>query len=255
MSDPARSMALLWRTKEPMNREGRTDLSVDRIANAAIAIADADGMGALTMRRVGEVLAVGTMSPYTYVPGKAELVNLMIDTVYAETPRPDDQHADWRSRLERIAHDNWVVYRRHPWLAVVETSRPVLGPNLLAKYNYELNALSGTGLPALEMDSVLTLVLGHVRNTARAAAEVAQIERETGMTDAQWWAAYSPWLAKYSQAGSYQVAAEAGTAAGEQHNAAYDPEYAYQFGLSRLLDGIAVLVAKYREPNQGGLNA
>ncbi|MGQ0838466.1 TetR/AcrR family transcriptional regulator [Actinokineospora sp.] len=242
MSDPARSLALLWRTKEPVSREGRSDLSVDRIAQAAIRIADTEGIGALTMRRVSEALGVGTMSPYTYVPGKAELLDVMMDTVYGEIARPDDVEGGWRTRLELIARENWALYRRHPWLTYVETSRPVLGPNLLAKYDYELRALAGVGLSGVEMDSVLTLVLGHVKSAARAAADVAELERGSGMTDSQWWQAHAPWLAKFAESDSFPTANQVGTAAGEEHGAAYDPAHAFEFGLRRLFDGIAVLV-------------
>ncbi|MGP4020966.1 TetR/AcrR family transcriptional regulator [Saccharopolyspora sp. 5N708] len=244
-SDPARSLALLWRTKEPVNREGRTELSVDRIARAAIEIADSSGIDALTMRRVSEVLGVGTMSPYTYVPGKAELLDLMMDTVYGELPATPVPGDTWRERLELVAYQNWELYRRHPWLARVETSRPVLGPNLMAKYERELSALVGSGLGDVEMDSVLTLVLGHVKNTARAAAEIADLERGSEMTDSQWWQAQAPWLATFANTGDYPTAGRVGSAAGAEHDAAYDPEHALRFGLARLLDGIEVLVEQH----------
>ena len=70
--DPARSLALLWRTSERTSRKGKPDLNVDRIVRAAIEVADAEGLQALSMRRVAERLGVGTMSLYTYVPGKPE---------------------------------------------------------------------------------------------------------------------------------------------------------------------------------------
>ncbi|EWC59827.1 Transcriptional regulator, TetR family [Actinokineospora spheciospongiae] len=245
-ADPARSLALLWRTREPSAREGRTELSVARIATAAIEIADTEGIAALTMRRVSEVLGVGTMSPYTYVPGKSELLDLMIDTVYGELPAEAPDEGDWRVRLERVAMDNWDLYRAHPWLAAVESSRPVLGPNLLAKYERELGALLDSGLGDVDLDSVLTLVLGHVRASARAAADIAALESETGMTDQQWWQAHSPWLAGFATAGATPNADRVGTAAGEAHGAAYDPEHALRFGLRRLLDGISVMVEQQR---------
>lgn len=250
-SDPARSMALLWRTREPVPREGRTDLGVDRITRAAIEIADSEGLGALTMRRVSEVLGVGTMTPYTYVPGKAELLDLMVDAVYGELPEIDPAAGDWRDRLERIALDNWGMYQRHPWLAYVETNRPVLGPNLLAKYDRELAALVDTGLGDVELDSALGLVLGHVRSTARAAAEQVELVRSTGLTEDQWWQAHAPWLAKFVGAGEYPIAARVGAAAGQEHNAAYSADHALRFGLERLLDGVAVLVTQ-RQASQSG---
>ncbi|MEU5675167.1 TetR/AcrR family transcriptional regulator [Micromonospora sp. NPDC047762] len=242
-ADPARSLALLWRTREPTSRSAGPALSVGRIVRVAIDIADAEGLDALTMRRVGEALGVGTMSVYTYVPGKAELVAVMIDTAYGEMSRPAVE-GDWRTRLERIARDNLALYQRHPWMLRAETARPVLGPHLMAKYDYELSAIVDIGLTDVEVDAVLTLVLGHVKSAARAASEVVDLERETGMTDGQWWQSHAPWLETFLKPDAYPTASRVGTAAGQQHGAAYGPEYAFEFGLQRVLDGISVAVAE-----------
>jgi AcrR family transcriptional regulator len=241
--DPARSLALLWRTREPASRKGRTDLNVDGIARAAIGIADADGLAALSMRRVAERLGIGTMSLYTYVPGKAELIDVMLDTVYGETARPDEVSGGWRARLTQIASQNWALYLRHPWMLQVARGRAVLGPNLIAKYDYELRAVEGIGLTDIEMDSVLGLVLGHVEGVARRAVELAQLEQRSGMTDAQWWQASAPLLDTILDAGRFPVATRVGTAAGEAHGATDDPEHALTFGLERVLDGIEVLIS------------
>ncbi|NBE84957.1 TetR/AcrR family transcriptional regulator [Micromonospora rubida] len=253
--DPARSLAILWRTREPTSRSAGPGLSVDRIVRAAIEVADAEGIDALTMRRVSEALGVGTMSVYTYVPGKAELLDVMVDTLYGEMRRPADVPGGWQARLEQIARENLELYRAHPWLLRAETSRPVLGPNLFAKYDYELGAVAGIGLDDVEMDAVLTLVLGHVKSAARAALDVVDLERETGMTDGQWWQSHAPWLERFMKSGSYPTASRVGSAAGEAHGAAYGPEYAFEFGLQRVLDGVAVIVAKRSasaEPNRSG---
>ncbi|RGC65818.1 hypothetical protein C5N14_27075 [Micromonospora sp. MW-13] len=242
--DPARSLAILWRTAEPTSRSAGPGLSVDRIVRAAIEIADAEGIDALTMRRVAEALGVGTMSVYTYVPGKAELLDAMVDTLYGEMSRPPDVAGGWRVRLERIARENLSLYRGHPWLLRAETSRPVLGPNLMAKYDYELTAVADTGLTDVEMDAVLTLVLGHVRSAARAVLDAVNLERETGLTDGQWWQVHAPWLARFVTPGSFPTASRVGTAAGAAHGTAHDPEYAFEFGLQRVLDGISVVVAE-----------
>ncbi|SDJ64436.1 TetR/AcrR family transcriptional regulator [Nonomuraea jiangxiensis] len=244
--DPARSLALLWRTSERASRKGRPELSVDRIVRAAIEVADAEGLAALSMRRVAERLGVGTMSLYTYVPGKPELLDVMLDTVYGETARPQDVPGGWRARLEQIARENWALYRRHPWLLQVAASRPVLGPNFTAKYDYELRAVDGIGLSDVEMDSVITLVGGFVHGAARGAVEAEQAESRTGMTDEQWWSSHAPFLAMISDATRFPTAARVGRAAGEAFNAAYDPGHAFEFGLQRVLDGVEALVNSRR---------
>jgi AcrR family transcriptional regulator len=242
--DPARSMALLWRDhlETPRGRGPRPGLTVDRIVRAAVEIADADGLAALSMRRVADRLGVGTMSLYTYVPAKAELVDLMFDAVSGETERPE-QHGGWRERLEVVARLNWDLYLRHPWmLQVMAMARPPLGPNSIANYDYDLRAVDGIGLSELEMDSVVSLVSVYVQGAARVAVEAARSEQDTGMSDADWWAAQGPLLEKVFDAERYPVAARVGAIAGETYQAAYDPVHGFEFGLTRVLDGIATLI-------------
>ncbi|MDG4826118.1 TetR/AcrR family transcriptional regulator [Asanoa sp. WMMD1127] len=231
--DPARSMALLWRSAD---REGRTGLSVDRIVTAAIEIADGDGLANLSMRRVAERLGVGAMSLYTYVPGKGELLDLMIDQVLGETERPEPA-PEWRARLEQVARANLALYRRHPWLLQIGTSRPPMGPNLIAKYDYELGALEGAGLSDVDMDTALTSVLAYVSGAAQTAVEFAQAPDRSGMTDDQWWAVQAPLLEKVFDPERFPVAARVGAAAGEAYGLV-DADHAFEFGLRRLLDGI-----------------
>jgi AcrR family transcriptional regulator len=112
--DPRRSLELLWRTHQPAARGPKQRLDLDQIVGTAIEVLDAEGLGTLSMRKVAERLGVGTMSFYTYVPGKSELVDLMFDQAVAG---PNERvEGPWRERLEQIAHENWWRYHRHPWL-------------------------------------------------------------------------------------------------------------------------------------------
>lgn len=243
--DPARSLALLWRTRERASRKGRPDLSVDRIVRTAIAIADTEGLPALSMRRVAETLGVGAMSLYTHVPGKAELLDVMLDTVTGETVHPDDT-TDWRERLRRIAHANWNLYLRHPWLLQVATTRPPLGPHVIAKYEHELRAVDGIGLTDLEMDAVVALVNGYVHGAVRPAVEAARATERTGMTEQQWWQAHAPYLERALDPRRFPLAVRVGATAGQEYQAATDPHRAFEFGLERILDGVDALV-RHRE--------
>lgn len=241
--DPARTMALLWGLRSRPSRGPRPGLSVERIVAAAIELADADGLAALSMRRVAERLGVGTMSLYTYVPTKAELIDVMLDTAFGELPDLDDASGGWRVNLESVARQNWTLYRRHPWmLQVAATSRPPLGPNVTAKYDRELRAVDGTGLTEVEMDSVVALVVGHAEGAARRAVEAAQAAQRTGISDDEWWAAVSPLLSQVFDPARYPTAARVGPVAGAAYGAASDPEHAFEFGLQRVLDGIEALI-------------
>jgi AcrR family transcriptional regulator len=243
--DPARSMALLWRTPSHGDRRPgpKAGLDVDRIVATAVRLADAEGLSALSMRRVAADLGVGAMSLYTHVPGKGELVDLMLDAVLGEL-YPDETGLTagaWRTRLKVMAQANWDFFLRHPWALHVATGRPPLGPGLMRKYELELRAVDGLGLTEVQMDLLVTLVNGFVRGTVGGVQEKADAERRTGITEDQWWAATEPYVAQVFDAERYPTAARVGPIAGEELGA-YDPDRSFEFGLERLLDGIGVLV-------------
>ncbi|GAA4083249.1 MULTISPECIES: TetR/AcrR family transcriptional regulator [Actinomadura] len=241
--DPRRSLELLWGGQERRPRRGpRPRLTVERIATVAIGIADAEGLEALSMRRIAEELGVSTMSIYTYVPGKAELIDVMLDRAYGEPAPSDEVPGGWRARLEHMAREHWALYHRHPWMLQVSTGRPPLGPNLLDKYESELRAVDGLGLTDVEMDSVVALVTGFAQSAARTSVELAQAERRTGLTDEQWWEATAPVLDKYVDAGRYPLGSRIGTSAAKEYGGTIGPEHAFEFGLGRVLDGIEVLI-------------
>jgi AcrR family transcriptional regulator len=236
--DPGRTLALLWREEAPPRRGPRPRLSVDAVVAAAIAHADAEGIEAVTIRALAERLDVSPMTIYTYVPGKAELLDLMVDAVYAAMPRePWPGRQGWRARLRAVADANRALFDGHPWAARVSTARPPLGPGLMAKYEHELGALDGLGLSDIEMDAALTFVLGFVQ----AAAVAAQDQAEAG-SDEQWWEQAGPLLARVVDPARYPLASRVGTAAGAAQGGAYDATSAYRFGLERVLDGLAGLV-------------
>jgi AcrR family transcriptional regulator len=245
VSDPRRSMALLWRAEQaPVRRGPKPRLSVDVIVRAAIELADAEGLAALSMRRVAERLGVGAMALYTYVPGKAELIDVMVDTVHAEVSQPAEVAGGWRGHLAHSARETWALYQRHPWLLQTITTRPVLGPNVFAQYEYQLQAIDGLGLTDLEMDSVTVLLSDYVHGAARGAVDAAQAERLTGQSDAAWWQSYEPLLETVCRMERYPLLSRVGQVAGETHQAAYHAEFAFSFGLERVLDGIEALVQR-----------
>ena len=194
------------------------------------------------MRRVADRLGVGTMTLYRYVPGKRELLDVMIDTVVAETARPLDVPGGWRGRLTQVAQENWALMIRHPWMLQVGKTRPPLGPMIMDKYEYELGTIDGIGLTDVEMDSVLTLVLGHAEISARRAIDAGQTVEASGLTDEEWWTASAPLLEQVLDPSRYPVAGRVGAAAGEAYNAPSDPEHEFAFGLERVLDGVQALL-------------
>jgi len=246
--DPRRSIELLWGIEDRRPRRGpKPRLTVDQIAQVATRIADAEGLAALSMRRVADELSIAPMSLYTYVPSKAELLDVMIDRAYGEAAGLQNTQDGWRDRLEQVARANWEMYHRHPWMLQVGGTRPALGPNAIAKYDHELSTVSDIGLGDVEMDSVITLVSQFVQGAMRNAVEAADVRRRTGMSDTQWWAAVGPLLADVVDSNRFPIASRVGTAAGQAHGSAVDPAHAFEFGLARVLDGIEAFV-RSRQP-------
>jgi AcrR family transcriptional regulator len=251
--DPARSMALLWGVQKSPTRGPKPGLSVERIVRAAIGVADAEGLAALSMRRVAAELGVGTMSLYTYVPGKAELLDVMLDTVLGEVAKPDGVAGGWRAKLEAYAREAWAHYHRHPWVLGVSGARALLGPNETALFESSLNAVSGIGLGGKQMVHVVTLVGEYVRAAAGRAVEAAHAAQRTGVTDDQWWQEREPIFDQYFDASRYPTLVgleQAGVfqpAEGDLEYTLQDAVDSFEFGLQRVLDGIEAFVAAHRE--------
>jgi AcrR family transcriptional regulator len=248
--DPQRSMALLWGAHKPPTRGPRPGLSVQRIVQTAIELADAEGLPALSMRRVAERLSVGAMSLYTYIPGKPELLDLMLDSVQGEIATQPDPGAAWRNKLEVRAREEWEMYRRHPWVLQVSGARAVLGPNETTLFEHSLHGLEGIGLSGAEMISVLTLVSGYVRGAAQGVLDAALAEQRTGLSDEEWWSQRAPLFDKYFDPAAYptisrvyQSGAFDAPESGEDytlHRALME----FEFGLQRVLDGVEAFVVQ-----------
>lgn len=235
-------LELLWRAAPEAARGPRKGLTVDEVVAAAIALADDEGLEAVTMRRLAQSLGKATMTLYTYVPGKTELVALMLDALFAGMDLTPAADRPWRERLAAVARDNYALYRAHPWAAAASPSRPPLGPGQCAKYEHELRAFEGLGLDDVAMDDALAYLLAFVRTAARDAAQSESEREASAMSDEEWWEANGPLLARVLDTGRFPTAVRVGQAAGEAHDAAYEAEHAFAFGLERTLDGLGALI-------------
>jgi AcrR family transcriptional regulator len=186
-------MALLWDGLPAPRRGPRQRLDLRRIVDAAIAEADRAGPAALSMRALAEALGVGPATLYTYVPGKAELLELMVDRIAGTQPLPVPD-AGWRAGLHALATADLAAFRAHPWLLQVSTSRTVFGPHVLARYDAALGLLDGTGLEAIEVTGCVAAVESCTRGAAAAVVEAEQAPAATGSSDDDWWEARVPLL-------------------------------------------------------------
>jgi AcrR family transcriptional regulator len=213
----------------------------DRVVRTAIAIADAEGLTGLSMRRLAAELGIPTMSVYRHVADKEELVLLMMDEVLGDTPPPAMSPATdgWRACLEALARLQWQMYRRHKWLAqAISFTRPLLAPNAMAHTEWAMRALDAYGMdPSLQFVAA-AMVANYVRGTAVNLEEEAQAEQETGMDDAAWLRARWDQLDAVLATGRLPMIARF-IASDEP----FDHDRLLVFGLQRILDGLEPLVS------------
>jgi DNA-binding transcriptional regulator YhcF (GntR family) len=218
-------------------REAEPELTRDRVVRAAIGIADAEGLAALSMRRVASELGIATMSLYRYVPGKDELVLLMADAALGEDRLPEPPPAGWRAQLELSARLQWAVYRRHPWLAqVISMTRPQLLLNAVDHTEWALRAVDGLGLDPNAMLHAAVTMLGYVRGTAASLEPEAQAQQDTGITDDQWMESQESAMAQLLASGRFPTFASVAAC----QNLDLDLDSLFEFGLRQLLDGLAM---------------
>jgi AcrR family transcriptional regulator len=237
-ADPTTLLALLWRGGDPPRRGPRRTLDLGAVVRGGIVLADRGGLTDLTMRRLATHLGIAPMSLYTYIPGRSELIDLMLDRLYLDLDTPPMAALTPRERVWVVAEANWGLAVAHPWATGIATTRPGLGPGATRKYDYELGAFDGLGLSDVEMDSWLTLLLTVVRGAGQLAGEVAAAGAESGESDEEWWRHAGPALAEHLTPGDYPLAARVGAAAGMAHGGAVDPGHVFRFGIERLLDAL-----------------
>jgi len=222
---------------------GRPRLTRDEIVDAAIAVADAEGAEALTMRRIAQVLRSGTMSLYWHVSGKEHLLELMRDMLMAEIEVPEPS-GDWRADLHATAVNGRAMLRRHPWLMDFIGARPPLGPGTIANLERSLGILAGLRLtPAAAFDvliAVNTYVSGVVlRETQEIRAQ--QAERESGIDVEQALADRMAWRDKLAATGLFPALVEM-LDNNVDPDAPETMDERFEFGLECLLDGIAARI-------------
>lgn len=189
-----RRLALLWDPPERPAKGRPARFTLPEVVDAGLAVVTSGGLDALSMRRVAAELGVGTMTLYTYVPGRTELIDLMIDRVYG-----DLSHAPagtpWRAALSQWLTEFWGLYQRHPWLLQTNMWRAPLAPHVLDAQEAGARCLIDTPLTEMQVAKTMSLVEAVLQGTARSAiAEVAE-GAATGLdTDAYWESMSSFWV-------------------------------------------------------------
>jgi AcrR family transcriptional regulator len=230
-------MTSLWeRLQQAADRPG---LTAPTIAAAAVAIADADGLDAISMRRLAAELGVSTMAAYRHVSGKDDVLELMADLVYGEVDIPGD--ADWRETMRAFARGVRALGLKHPWLTQLSAPQAVseLTPSRLALEERALASLAGLGLDADTAMSVYRTVTVFAHGAIRAEMGLRQLMAEHGWTSgAESRSGLSGQMAWLLNTGRYPAVAR------WLHDAARRDDLTWQFetGLDYVLDGIAARI-------------
>ena len=213
------------RRRGPRPRHSRAD-----VARAAVAIADGDGLDAVTFRAVAARLGTGVMSLYSYVPDKQALVYEMTELVSAELDLPGPT-GDWRADMHMVAGRQRDLVHRHPWLVTALSHLQPLGPGTLALLEFALGALEPAGLPVADRLETISLVNGFVLNMVRA-----ELDGRAAAADPQRQAGQFAMLPELLATGRFPRFAAAITSDGEPE--AFDPAAHFDRLLDRILDGL-----------------
>jgi AcrR family transcriptional regulator len=237
------SIETAWGLRERPSKGPKPGLTLRRIVDAAVKLADSEGLAAVSMSRVAADLGASTMSLYRYVTAKDELLALMMDAAGGPPPAVPAPGEGWRAGLSRWAWAELDFHRRHPWVMRIPISGPPVTPNQIAWLERGLRCLRDTGLEEGEKLSVMLLLTGYVRNYATIEADLAEGARAAGSDPQAAASNYGRLLAKLTDAERFP-ALHTLIASGifEEPEEPEDPDDQFAFGLERVLDGIDALV-------------
>lgn len=211
-------------TRTRGGRAGLAPLSRDAIVRAALALADREGLDAVSMRNVASELDVGFMRFYGHVESKEQLLELMVDAVYGELAPPADE--SWRAALRSVAQELRAAAARHAWFIGLLGGRPNLGPNAFA---YNEACFEALGFADID-DSLEALRI--MKSYAIGAIQSEASDLGSGENRETWQRSMWPYVQQMLATGKYPNIARV-------VREAKHPEDVFERGLERVLAGIA----------------
>ncbi|MFF9485562.1 TetR/AcrR family transcriptional regulator [Streptomyces sp. NPDC014676] len=220
-------------------RPQREQLTREQIVAAAIELLDAEGVEALSMRRLGTRLNAAATSLYRHVANKDELIELVVDDVYGELRAPDvPDPTQWRAAVARTAADLRAMTLRHPWIApeLGQVGLVHIGPNAMRMSSGLLAQFEAAGFPPDETDRAVGTLMAYVIGIATSEAAYLSLIARSGRTEQEWVAGLRPAFDEASR--QHPRLREGGSARQDVHpRQIRDDDFAY--GLDRVLDGLA----------------
>jgi AcrR family transcriptional regulator len=225
----------LWERMERPAQAPRTSLTLDRIAAAAVELADEEGAGAVTMRRLATRLGVAPMAAYRHVSGKDDLWALMIDRVSAGLTVPEGV-TGWREVLRSLALQTRDLMLRHPWMGSVPAPLIQLTPARMAVAEWQLAALVGCELDADSMMAAFRTVSSFVHGSAQAEIALRTYKEQHGWKSGdEARQALAPQMNYLMESGRYPTYRRYALAASRKDDSTWE----FEFGVDCVLDGIA----------------
>jgi AcrR family transcriptional regulator len=228
----SRAMRELWGIADKGRRGPKPGMSVRRIAAAAVELADADGLDAVTMAAVAQRLSFTTMSLYRYVESRNDLLVAAVDEALGPPPEPNRRWG-WRRQVEAWARAESDRFHAHPWVLDVRTGSPPIGPHVLAWMEQGFAALASSGLPPAQAADALLIIDGYVRSNVQLTLQYAA----PGVTET--WVAQLRAVLDPDRYPTVHRVLLSGAFEDDSYTEAQGRDF--EFGLRLLLDGLARL--------------
>jgi AcrR family transcriptional regulator len=236
-------LVALWAGRERPRRGPKPAMSVEAVVAAAVAVADAEGLDAISMGRVAKELGYTTMALYRYVSSKSVLLTLMLDAAIGGPPEViPGEH--WRAALERWSWAMLQSLRKHPWSLQIPIIGLHLSPNRLAWLDHGLQMLAGTTLSENDKAETLLLLSSYLLSEARIARDL-QHEYLPEAAEGEAPPSFGQMIAPLVDPARYPALAR-GLADGIFDDPVEYGDAISEFGLQRILDGVEVLMARGR---------
>ena len=238
-SELPRVLQQLWGIEGRSRPGPKPAFHISDIARAAVKLADAGGLGAVSMSKVAAELGFTTMSLYRYVDAKDDLYVVMLEQAFGEPPTLDPEQG-WRDRITAWAEAFRDGLRQHPWILQIPIAEPPLSPNQLAWMEAGLQAFDGTPLAPQDRLSSMLLVNIYVRGTAQLTANMLTEPDAVAETDRL----YTQRLATLATPDRFPaIAATLEQPPDEGYTGDFDTGE-FTFGLATVLDGIHTLITR-----------
>lgn len=236
------ALAAAWGVTERPHKGPKRELSLAAIVTAGVRVADAQGLGAVSMSGVAAELGVSAMGLYRYVSAKDELLELMVDHAYGPPPAPLGPGEDWRAGLARWGWSELGQYRLHPWTLMLPITGPPRAPNSVRWLETGLQCLGQTELSPGEKMSVILLVSNYVRAAATVAVQVEAAFLAPAASGDEAMLGWTRLLRALTDAERFPEIT--GVLASGVMDRADEWDAEFRFGLDRVLDGVGVLIGE-----------